>query len=129
MNKERLQKLATHLRTIPLEEWDFSRIINAKGTCGCALFQLPKVDSLCYIADAPNEFYSKNSPHVFIGNNPVKIASLRVIKSVAEYFEISEDSVDNIFFSTVDYPVVWCAYSQVTPAMVADKIEELISDK
>lgn len=124
MNIEILTKLSNHLRSLPLEKWDFNFIIRPScGTCGCALGALTDIDSNFKVAMSRGRHFL-----TFKGEEVNVYLTVSALKDVREYLGISHDDFKNVFLGGSQAEIYGCAYmSEVTSSMVADKIDELIA--
>lgn len=110
MNKERLLKLATHLRQEKLPiKWDFCSTLNRCGTAGCALGNLPFV--------WPEQFPLQ------------KVADSNVwdlFNMVESWFGLDEDESDALFNNSCEKRVAMEFPHQsedLSPLQVAENIE------
>lgn len=117
MNVERLKKLAEGLLTVVdpkhfnMNLWiDGEGIPGECGTTGCAIGWCPKI--------FPDDWrYGYKLPRL-------THATGLVVRDVEEFFGLSADQCDYLFFESSYH-----TYFEVTPKMVADRILKLIEDK
>lgn len=123
MNIERLQTLANHLKTIVCEEFDLSYWYkeNDCGSVACA------VGHGCNIPEFQNlglrMAFDPTQTSVYFRYVP-RFEDKKGFNAIEAFFEISDDMAEWLFDAS--YYLVDHA-SEVTPAMVVDRIQEVIA--